>query len=93
MVNSTKALLREALALPDLERADLAAALLASLDQPSHEDLTEVSTLWREELEKRANCVLSNEIRFGSEATAELEDAARWYEQRHVGLGLEFLAA
>ena len=36
---------------------------------------------------------MSNKIRFGSEATAELEDAVRWYEQRHVGLGLEFLAA
>ena len=61
MVNSTKALLQEALALPDPERADLATALLASLDEPSHDDLTEVSKLWREELEKRANGVLLND--------------------------------
>ncbi len=36
---------------------------------------------------------MSPEVRFDSEASAELEDAARWYEQRHVGLGLAFLAA
>ena len=36
---------------------------------------------------------MSHKTRFGSEATSELEDAVRWYEQRHVGLGLEFLAA
>lgn len=28
-----------------------------------------------------------------AEAAAELEDAARWYEQRHTGLGLAFVAA
>jgi toxin ParE1/3/4 len=32
-------------------------------------------------------------VRFGPEATSELEDAARWYEQQHAGLGLAFLTA
>jgi len=36
---------------------------------------------------------VSTEVRFGPEATAELEDAARWYEQRRAGLGLAFLTA
>ena len=36
---------------------------------------------------------MSRQVRFAREASAELEDAARWYEQRHVGLGLAFLAA
>jgi toxin ParE1/3/4 len=36
---------------------------------------------------------LTNQVRFGPEASAELEDAAVWYEQRHPGLGLAFLAA
>ncbi|MEP7113825.1 MAG: type II toxin-antitoxin system RelE/ParE family toxin [Ilumatobacteraceae bacterium] len=36
---------------------------------------------------------MSTPVRFGPEATTELEDAARWYEQRHAGLGLSFLAA
>ena len=36
---------------------------------------------------------MSIPVRFGPEATAELEDAVRWYEQRHAGLGLAFLMA
>ena len=32
-------------------------------------------------------------VRFSAEASAELEDAVRWYEDRHAGLGLAFLAA
>lgn len=36
---------------------------------------------------------MSQQVQFASEASAELEDAARWYEQRHAGLGLAFLAA
>ena len=31
-------------------------------------------------------------IRFLPEARAELDEAAAWYEQRQVGLGLEFVA-
>lgn len=36
---------------------------------------------------------MSQRVRFAPEASAEIEDAARWYEQRHAGLGLSFLAA
>jgi hypothetical protein len=36
---------------------------------------------------------VSRQVRFAAEASAELEDAARWYEQRHAGLGVAFLAA
>jgi plasmid stabilization system protein ParE len=36
---------------------------------------------------------VSPQIRFAPETSTELEDAARWYEQRHAGLGLAFLAA
>ena len=32
-------------------------------------------------------------VEFGPEASAELEDAAQWYEERRPGLGLTFLAA
>ncbi len=36
---------------------------------------------------------MSRTARFAPEAVAELEDAARWYEQRRAGLGLALLAA
>lgn len=36
---------------------------------------------------------MSQPAQFGPEASAELREAARWYEQRHAGLGLAFLAA
>lgn len=36
---------------------------------------------------------MSLPVRFINAATSELEDAARWYEERHAGLGLAFLAA
>jgi len=61
MVNSTEALLREALALPDPERADLAAELLASLDEPVDDDPTTLSAKWREELDRRGKRALSRE--------------------------------
>jgi hypothetical protein len=59
VVDQTKALLREALALPDPERADLAAELLASLDEPAADDPETVSALWSEELDRRGKRVLS----------------------------------
>ena len=52
-MNSTEALLRQALALPDPERADLVAELLASLDERVDDDPTSVGELWRSELERR----------------------------------------
>ena len=36
---------------------------------------------------------MSQQVRFAPEASTELGDAARWYERRHAGLGLAFLAA
>ena len=61
MVNNTEALLREALALPDPQHADLAAELLASLDEPVDDDSETVSAKWREELNRRAKRALSQE--------------------------------
>ena len=61
MVSNTEALLREALALPDPERADLAAELLASLDVAVEDDPQTLSEKWREELDRRATRALSRE--------------------------------
>ncbi len=61
MVTTTEALRREALALPDPERADLATELLASLDKPTTDDPETVSALWSEELARRAKRVLSRD--------------------------------
>ena len=36
---------------------------------------------------------MSLPVRLSPEAAAELRDAARWYEDRHAGLGSAFLAA
>ena len=61
MTTEVEAVLREALALPDRDRADVAAELLASLDPPAQDDPATVQALWREELERRAKRVLSRE--------------------------------
>lgn len=61
MTAQAEALLREALALPDEDRADVVAELLASLDAPSTDDAETVRTLWSQELEQRAKRVLSGE--------------------------------
>ncbi len=53
-------LLRDALALPVEERADLASELLASLEGPG-DDPGEVEAAWAAEIEKRARRVLSGE--------------------------------
>jgi Putative addiction module component len=57
-----EALLREALALPDPERADLAAELLASLDADGNENPETTASLWRTELARRAEQVVSGEV-------------------------------
>lgn len=59
MTAQAEALLREALALPDEDRAVVAAELLASLDAPAAEDAQTVHTLWGQELDRRARRVLS----------------------------------
>lgn len=61
MTAQAEALLREALALPDEDRANVAAELLASLDAPAADDAETVRTLWSQELEWRAKRVLSGE--------------------------------
>ena len=61
MTNDAAAVLREALALPDTDRADVAAELLASLDAPDAEDPAAVRAVWAEEFERRARRVLSGE--------------------------------
>ena len=60
MSNRSQELLREALTLPPDERANVAAELLASLDEPT-EDAAKVDAAWAAEIERRARRVLSNE--------------------------------
>ena len=52
MTDRAQALLREALTLAAEERADVAAELLASLDDPET-DLSDVEAVWAAEIEKR----------------------------------------
>lgn len=66
MTAEAEALLREALALPDEDRANVAAELLASLDAPAAYDPATVRTLWNQELERRAKRVLSRDA-FGED--------------------------
>ena len=61
MTSRAQELLREALTLPVAERADVAAELLASLDDAETENPTEVEAAWAAEIEKRARRVMSGE--------------------------------
>ena len=61
MTTSADSVLREALSLPDDDRADIAAELLASLDD-AVDDPETVETLWGEELEERTKRVLSGQV-------------------------------
>jgi len=47
--------------LPDPERADLVAELLASLDEPTDGDPGTASAQWRDELERRGKRVLTGD--------------------------------
>jgi len=58
MTSRARELLREALGLPVEERADVAAELLASLDDGG-EDPAEVEAAWAAEIERRARRVIS----------------------------------
>lgn len=60
MTSRAQELLREALTLPSEERADVAAELLASLDD-TDTDIADVETAWAAEIEKRARRVLAGE--------------------------------
>jgi len=59
MSSRAQELLREALALPLDERADVAAELLASLDDAEAEDPAEVEAAWAAEIERRACRVMA----------------------------------
>ena len=61
MTSRAQDLLRDALALPSDERADVAAELLASLDDPAPTEATAVEALWARELERRARRVIAGE--------------------------------
>ena len=60
MNDRAQALLREALALPLEERADVAAELLASLDG-AETDVVDVEAAWAVEIEKRARRVMAGD--------------------------------
>lgn len=60
MTDRAQALLREALALPLEERADVAAELLASLDG-TEPDSADVEAAWAAEIERRARRVLAGD--------------------------------
>jgi len=61
VATKAEALLRDALALPDEARADLAAELLASLDSGHADDPATLQRLWSEELDRRAKRVVSGD--------------------------------
>lgn len=61
MAMKAEDLWREALALTDDERADLAADLLASLEEQDEDDAGVVRVAWAEEIERRARMVLAGE--------------------------------
>lgn len=71
MTDRAQALLREALALPIDERADVAAELLASLDGTETGD-AEVEAAWASEIERRARRVLA-----GDSSSIPWEDVRR----------------
>ncbi len=61
MGNDARTLLTEALELAVDDRAELAAELLASLDEPTSDSQEEVDRLWAAEIERRSNRVLTGE--------------------------------
>ena len=61
MTSRAQALLREVLTLPTAERADVAAELLASLDDAPPDSPAEVEAAWAQEIERRARRVMSGE--------------------------------
>jgi putative addiction module component (TIGR02574 family) len=61
MTSRAQELLREALTLPIAERADVAAELLASLDDAAPENVAEVEAAWAAEIERRARRVIAGE--------------------------------
>lgn len=60
MTSRAQELLREALTLPSTDRADVAAELLASLDD-TETDIADIEAAWATEIEKRARRVLAGQ--------------------------------
>jgi putative addiction module component (TIGR02574 family) len=61
MTSRAQDVLREALALPLDERADVAAELLASLDDAAAERPADVEAAWAAEIERRTRRALADE--------------------------------
>lgn len=61
MPSRAQELLRDALALPLDERADVAAELLASLDDAAAEHPADVEAAWAVEIERRTRRVMAGE--------------------------------
>jgi hypothetical protein len=61
MTSRAQELLRDALTLPADERADVAADLLAGLDEPAPTEATAVEAMWARESERRARRVVAGE--------------------------------
>jgi hypothetical protein len=62
VTSETETILRDALALRDEDRPDLAARVLASLDSPAVDDPAAIGAVWASELERRAARVLSGDV-------------------------------
>lgn len=61
MTNRAQELLRDALSLPVDQGADVAAELLASLDEPATMDAAAVEAAWAREIGRRARRVMAGE--------------------------------
>ena len=61
MTDRAQELLRDALSLPVNERADVAAELLASLDEAPAQNPAQIEAAWAREIERRARRVMSGE--------------------------------
>jgi putative addiction module component (TIGR02574 family) len=61
MTDQALRVLREALTLSPGERADVAAELLASLDEPPADNPAVIQAAWAKEIERRARRVLAHE--------------------------------
>lgn len=81
MTERAQELLRQVLTLPATERADLAAELLASLDEPAAGDPADVQAAWAVEIARRARGVLTGE------SAGEPWDAVRHRVARRLSQG------